>query len=257
MEKTGRIINAEIDVDDEQVHNFFDNRVKKKLYHRYNLVNYQDNNPTLALERDKQEKGKITPLLNISGNMRILDIGCGVGRWGDELVPYLVNGIYVGVDYSEHLIQVAQKAAEDNGSAEKRKYCVGSFQNLEKILSDQNVKSPFDLIIINGVLMYINDCDLEQCLGILPELLSETGRIYTKESVGIYDRLTLKDIYSEELSSQYSAIYRSKKEYDNIFGKHFSNMIIISEGDTFDNNNLHNRKETTSYYWIFENNKNL
>lgn len=251
MGESGRILSEAVDINNDKVHSFFDNRVNKKLFHRYNLINYQDNNPTLALERDEQEKRKIRPFLSISENMRILDIGCGVGRWGDELVPELTGGIYVGVDYSEQLINIAREAAEETKTAEKRKYLVGSFQDLTDVLESNGVNEGFDLVIINGVLMYINDTDINNCMGGIGSLLNKKGMIYIKESVGINSRLTLKDIYSEELTSDYSAIYRSKNEYEDYFSRCLDELVLVAEGETFEDQNLHNRKETTSYFWIF------
>lgn len=254
MEKSGRIIGEEISIIEENVHEFFENRTNKKLFHRYNLVNYQDNNPQLALDRDRIEKVKMLPYLDVKGNSVILDIGCGVGRWGDELTKYLTTGLYVGVDYSEHLIDVAKEAADKDGTSDKRAYYCGSFQNIQKTLEDNNEYRQFDLIIINGVMMYINDYDLGKCMDAISKLVSKDAKIYIKESVGVSERYTLKDIYSEELSCKYNAIYRSIKEYENVFSMLPTSIRKIAEGETFEDGGLHNRKETTSYYWIFMNN---
>lgn len=104
----GRIIGKISDIDTDVTRTFFDNRIKKKLPHRYNYVIYQDANPELALERDMYEKSKIGPLLKIQRYSKVLDIGCGVGRWGDEIAPQLIEGKYVGIDFSKQLIQIAQ-----------------------------------------------------------------------------------------------------------------------------------------------------
>lgn len=247
-----RIIDQKVDIDITTVHNFFDNRVNKKLFHRYNLVNYQDDHPELALQRDKAEKAKILPYIKPDSSSRILDIGCGVGRWGDELVQQLSDGIYVGVDYSQNLIDVAKKAALDDNSSNKRKYYVGSFQQIKNVLQTNGETDLFDIIIVNGVMVYINDCDVYNCINSITDLIKPNGRIYIKESVGVDSRYTLKDIYSNELTSNYSAIYRSIKEYRELFTNCFSAYKLVSEGETFAENGLNNRKETTSYYWIYE-----
>lgn len=84
--------------------------------------------------------------------------------------------------------------------------------------------------------------------------MKKNGLIYVKESIGINDRFTLNGVYSEELSSKYSAIYRSRSEYEKIFGRvlNLHNDSILKEGETF-GEELHNRSETTSYYWIIKN----
>jgi ubiquinone/menaquinone biosynthesis C-methylase UbiE len=249
MEKTGRIIEDKVEVSDKNVHDFFENRVNKKLFHRYNLVNYQDNNPELALERDVLEKNKILPMLSINADYRVLDIGCGVGRWGDALSQILTQGVYVGVDYSAELIKVAKEYSM-NDVNNNRKYLVGSFQNLTDVLKDNGVDRFFDVVLINGVLMYINDSDIDRCLGSISGLVKSTAKVYIKESVSLRSRLTLKEIFSNELGSVYSAIYRGKDEYDRLIRNNMSGFSVLSEGATFEETNLNNRKETTSYYWI-------
>ena len=95
----GKRINSEvIDIDVQSTKAFFDNRKKKELPHRYNYVNYQDDKPEVALERDRIEKGKIERFIHFKESDYILDIGCGVGRWGDAIIPQLNSGKYVGVD---------------------------------------------------------------------------------------------------------------------------------------------------------------
>lgn len=245
-----RIINEHIDIDSKKTHDFFDNRINKKLFHRYNLVNFQDNHPELALQRDVFEKAKITPMLNITPSSRILDIGCGVGRWGDELVPCLDNGVYVGLDFSENIIEVARKSAPVDDS--HRKYYVGAFQNLADVLGHECIDPGFDVVIINGVLMYINDSDITCCMNNVVKARKENSVLYIKESVGVNSRYTLKDIYSEELSSDYNAIYRCVTEYQSIFDDYFGCDNMVTCGEIFTEGKLHNRSETTSYYWIYK-----
>ena len=251
MNESGRYINEKKQIDDDAVHSFFDNRINKSLFHRYNLVNYQDNHPELALERDIEEKALIKPYLNIHSDSKVLDIGCGVGRWGDELSKDLNEGLYVGVDYSEKLIDVAKDHFSEN-PRDNTRFCVGSFQDLLPVLKQHDLYMKYDVIIITGVFMYINDSDILECLRSLNETSNDSCRIYIKESVGTENRYTLVDIYSSELTSNYSAIYRSISEYSDLFGSNLTYKKVISEGDPFSKGDLHNRKETTTYYWVFE-----
>lgn len=246
----GRIANKLIKINEKTTRAFFETRTKKILPHRYNYVIYQDSNPELALERDSYEKEKIGPLLNINGQSMVLDIGCGVGRWGDEIIPQLTTGKYIGIDYSEDFINIAKETLESSG---KSSFYKGSFQETENILKN-NGYSTFDTILINGVLMYINDDEIENCLRSVCKLAHKGTRIYIKESVGADTRFTLNNFYSEELGSQYNAIYRSLNEYNRLFNDiYITNgyRIIISEATW--KHEQENRKETLSWYWIIEN----
>lgn len=246
----GRICGENISIDERMTQEFFDNRINKKLPHRYNYVIYQDSNPQLALERDLYEKNKMCSFLKFEPEDYVLDIGCGVGRWGDEIVNILEKGKYIGVDYSESLLEIARESLQWPGKCE---LFSGSFQEIEKVLRNNNINVLFDKILINGVLMYINDTDIGTCLGSVDVILKKGGMIYIKESVGLEQRFTLKDFYSQELTSTYSAIYRSLSEYEDLLRKYFleKGYEIITSGETWEQSQK-NRKETTSYYWIIK-----
>jgi len=109
-----------------------------------------------------------------------------------------------------------------------------------------------DLILVNGVLMYVNDDDLRACLNNVKQLLSDGGLLYIKESVSYGKRLTLDQIYSEELAHDYSAIYRSIAEYETLWDEYFpagEGWEIVEHGEVWENA-LGNRRETTAYFWL-------
>ncbi len=249
MEK--RIVDKEVILDDRRVKSFFDNRENKKLPHRYNYVNYQDDNPSLAVERDKIEKERIKPYFHVDEDSMVLDIGCGVGRWGDEFVPELKQtGKYVGIDYTKFFIDIANNHFNDEKNAS---FLVGSFQNVCEVLKNSSEYRKYDRILINGVLMYINDRDIPQCLKSVEELLNTDGMLYIKESVGTNHRLTLNEFPSKELEADYSVIYRSLKEYSRLFTEYFLGMgyTMIAAGATWDDY-FDYEKETTNWYWILK-----
>ncbi len=245
-----RIVGEKCEIDDQRTREFFEERVGKSLPHRYNYVIYQDSNPELALERDRYEKEKMLPFMDVRKDSRILDIGCGVGRWADAFAPLLTDGSYVGIDYSGDLLKLAVDALKEEKNCF---FCHGRFQDILQVLERNKQKKEFDLILINGVLMYLNDNDLTQCLGFVNEMLVSGGKFYIKESVGISERFTLKDFYSEELSHNYNAIYRSISEYKQALDRVFSPETYesLSEGETW-RKDQENRSETTSYYWIWK-----
>lgn len=244
-----RIINQVILIDEEATKYFFESRTQKDLPHRYNYVIYQDSNPDLALKRDMYEKKKIGPYLNIKEESMVLDIGCGVGRWGDEIVPQLSVGKYVGIDFSEDFLYIAKEHFNQSG---KCAFYKGSFQEVESILKD-NGYTTFDTVLINGVLMYINDNSIKACLKAVDNLTHKGSIIYIKESVGYNTRFTLNNFYSEELNSRYSAIYRSINEYNHLFEDiYLQNSYKIIKSEATWTHEQENRKETLSWYWIIE-----
>lgn len=246
MEK--RIKGRQIDIAYSETHNFFENHGKDGVKHRYNYVLFQDNNPEIAISRDAAEKKKICQQIAFKTGSNVLDIGCGIGRWGEELLKRGLN--YTGVDYSKRLLEVAQDNLKNYG--QRFQLIQSSFQELSQALTRHQVTNKFEYIFINGVLMYINDNDLRKCIKQLIPIMADKCTIYMKESIAVEERLTLNQFYSEELNANYTAIYRSKEIYTTIIKEELidrSKLEIKAEGDVFDLD-LKNRVETKDYYWI-------
>ncbi|SHM79867.1 Methyltransferase domain-containing protein [Anaerosporobacter mobilis DSM 15930] len=242
-----RVSGNKIDISYENTLEFFEHRGNgKELKHKYNYVLFQDENPELAILRDSQEKQKISNLLTWNKEEMLLDIGCGIGRWGEFILERGVR--YIGIDYSKNLLNIAKKNLE---SYNNKKLIHGSFQEILSCLSKEEENTKFDKIFINGVMMYLNDSDLKKGLVDVAALCKESCEIYIKESMALDERLTLNQIYSESLTQNYTAIYRSISEYrrliETIFGE--DGFEIVNEGALFEET-LKNRRETLDYYFV-------
>ena len=245
--KNRRIHGESAEVNYDCVAAFFEGRGEKKLANKYNLVLFQDDNPELAVKRDKMEKEKIAPLLCVKKGQRVLDIGCGIGRWGEYL---LEQGLYyVGIDGSSYMIQQAE---ENLKLFNNKKLQVGIFQEFLDILEKCGEQEHFDLIFVNGVFMYLNDEDYSKALGDIKKVAGENCKIYIKESMAREERLTLDEIYSESLTQEYSAIYRTISEYGETLQKAWGEEFELKEQGELFPEELANRKETLDYYYIFE-----
>jgi len=243
-----RIIEDKVDLDYGNIREFFDRRGEnKQLGSKYNYVLYQDDCPELAVKRDLQEKDKISRILCLEAGRRVLDIGCGIGRWGEYL---LEKGMYyVGIDGSHKMIERAQ---ENLKKYSKKKLLTGIFQELLDCLREVGEEEPFELVFVNGVFMYLNDGDYQQALEDIHSICARHCEIYIKESMGMDKRLTLDRIYSENLTQDYSAIYRSIEEYRQTLTEEFSSEFYLAkEGQLFEKM-LTNRKETVDYYFIWK-----
>lgn len=247
-----RIYGERVNIDYDNTLNFFEERGKdKELKSKYNYVLFQDDSPEIAIMRDKQEKEKICSKLNWNLNEEVLDIGCGIGRWGETI---LSKGLkYVGIDYSKKLLSIANNNLKKY--KENKKLLHGSFQEFKKVLVENDIRYKFDKVFINGVMMYINDLDLTNGLKDVLSICSDNCEIYLKESTAINERLTLKEFYSDSLTQYYTAIYRSIDEYKHLVEEYFikNNFKLIEEGNLFEES-LKNRKETLDYYFILKRN---
>ena len=65
---------------------FFKKRAERfKEDNPYSVTMYQDDNQELVRERNQKEVDKLLPLLKLQKESRVLDVGCGIGRWADEI----------------------------------------------------------------------------------------------------------------------------------------------------------------------------
>ncbi len=227
----GRIIGKNESISYQSVEAFFEQRGASNLQHKYNYVLYLDNQPEVAILRDRQSKEKIESLLDVQAGMTVLDLGCGIGRWGEFFCRK--GAVYYGVDGSEKMIE----RAEENLSAYDNKVLkVGNLQETDKLLRSvtSTEHTGFDIIFMSGVLMYLNDDDVAAILRILPGLLKTGGHICMIESMAEGERLTLKDIYSEELKQNYSAIYRTDREFRALMSEAFGDGLVLKLDELMD-----------------------
>lgn len=239
-----RLYNSNIDIDPTQIRDFFDERARKES-NAVNAVMLQSEGSTIARDRDIRERNELLPTL--SSPSRILDLGCGAGRLA---LHYAKAGhTYLGLDFSSELIVRARELCK---GLENVYFQVAQIPELPE--NGLKVKSPFDLVTIAGLLMYLNDEAVRKTLEFIVKHSAPRAKLYIRESVSDVDqRLTLKNFYSEELEGTYNGIYRTRRE----LGFEFSETLLkhgftlTSEGYAF-TGRLRNRSETASYYFNFE-----
>ena len=88
----------------------------------------------------------LRPWLNIEPGTRVLDVGCGVGRWSSLLAAR--GGLVTGMDLSPTMITEAHRRAKAMGVANRCRFLV---QDLAQL----NAGETFDLIVGVTVLQHI------------------------------------------------------------------------------------------------------
>lgn len=243
-----RITEKITDIDYRETKRFFKNRAEKfSVDNPYSVTMYQDNHKELAEERNRKETGKLCPLLKLNSESKVLDVACGIGRWADAL-PETVRE-YCGLDFSRELVEIAnQRNTRENFS-----FLEGAADELEENLA-KNGKGRFNRVLMVGILMYLNDRELGSTLTQVEKSCEEHSVICIREPIGIKDRLTLKDYFSDELKDHYNAIYRTRQELRGFFEDSLlkNGFHITEEGFLFDEDALNNRKETAQYFYILE-----
>ena len=238
-----------VELDYEETLAFFRARVSKsKSLSHVGVTAYQDHAPDLAIKRDLVEKEQVLPLLTLKQDMRVLDLGCGSGRWLEELGDKV--HAYLGVDFAEELLELGrERFSSKYPNAYFQQLCVTQLE-----AAPLSVSPPFDRILVSGLCLYLNDHDLAALMEYLPRISAPNAQIYMREPISLLShRLSLKAHYSEELDADYHAIYRTTSELQTLF-----QAKLVAEGfkelkaEALYPDALNNRKETQQYYYLYE-----
>ena len=227
------------EIDSEKIKKFFNNRAKKD--EEALLVKTEFSDKENVEKRQKEESELLLNKIDFE-NKKILEIGCGIGRWAEVFHDKCDS--YLGIDYSEDLIDIAK----ENYNYDNCHFQVLSASQLDT--ADLLVSAPFDIVIITGVLIYFNDDTIKKMIKDLNSLCASNKTIYIRETLSFLEtRLTLKDFFSENLEADYNAIYRTDDEFLD-FIKGINGNITIETGEIFDE--LKNFTETGYKYFLIK-----
>ncbi len=133
---------------------------------------YQKLAQPFSASRGRLQPGVLRILESIPSETNILDLGCGNGGVAQELARRGHSGRYVGLDFSEELLQVARSQVEG---------LVGTFLKVDLSSPDWNKQLPlsnFDFILAFAVLHHIPNRELRlQLLQQVRGLLKEAGGV--------------------------------------------------------------------------------
>lgn len=234
-----RIYGTIEDIDTQKIKEFFNKRAKKD--EESLLVKTEFSNKENVENRHKEETELLLNKIDFR-NKKILEIGCGIGRWAEVFNDKCES--YLGIDYSEELIKIAK----ENYDYDNCHFQVLSASQLDtaKLL----VNAPFDIVIITGVLIYFNDNTIKKLIKDLNNLCAINKIIYIRETISFLEtRLTLKDFFSEDLKTDYNAIYRTEDEFLE-FIKGIDGHTTIESGEIF--HELKNFQETRYKYFLIK-----
>ncbi len=236
---------AALDYDDTLA--FFEGRADRADdLDRRTITMYQDGRAALAAARDEREVRDVMPHLHLDEQRtRVLDIGCGVARWGGHLAGRVAG--YLGVDFSPGLVRLAN---EDLAVAYPGGTGTATVLSATELDRGDLADDAFDLVIVSGVMVYLNDEDCAAMLGNVARLVAPGGQVYIREPMARSERLTLCGHWSDELAADYSAVYRSVATYDRLFADH---LVGFNRTNGFElAPELANRAETAQFVSIHE-----
>lgn len=245
-----RIYGQCVDIKEEKTRDLYDRRAEKlaEMDNPYVSVLLGDQNPEYALAWNEFEKKVVLPKMQVGEESRVLDIGCGIGRWAESLIP--LCRYYCGTDMSSGMIE---RARERNRFPEKEyDFINDSFENFCRTPKAE-MKYSFDRLWICGVMMYINDRQLELGMECLLDKMDDHALVYFTETVAFKERLTLNEFFSSALKADYNVIYRTEDEYNRIYGSWLQAGFHIKEQGLQPHFNQEEQySETDRWYTILE-----
>ena len=190
----------------ETVKSFWQERAHKYDKMDQRSLTFFCEDPTILDKRDRQEKELIAGLLPYDPQRKLLEVGCGAGRWTAFLAHR--SGTMVAFDISEGLVEIAREEAA-KAEAENVVFRIGDVR-------DFLVKEQFDVITIFGVLIYLHDDGLDGFIANALQMLAPDGIILQKDPVAQHEG-KIECGWSEKLAANYCCIYRTQEEYQQAF----------------------------------------
>jgi len=242
-----RIIGNKVDINPKKIKHLFNSRALNSAS-ALHAVMLQQNDSQLPIIRDNFERFIIREKMKFAKDDNVLDLGCGAGR----LVNFFYDDIksYYGFDFSSELIKQAFKHHKDKTSCYFFEEDICQVPEIENKISSIEA---FDKIFLIGTCMYLNDLDLLNVLNLIKCKCAKNGMIYIRESISKNTtRLSLKNYYSQNLASEYSAIYRTEEEFLELCHNAFQESALqLIDSDYFVSPNSQ-FQETCQKYYIFK-----
>ena len=240
----GRIYNEAAAISAESVKKFYENRAKNQK--GWNAVLLKDKRQSAAdvNSRNAHEIALLAPHLPTPA--RVLDVGCGNGRWLANLLQMNAIAHYDGIDFCAPFVAdlKAQYAADSR---------LHFYEMSATALQKEKLLKEYDLIVTACLSMYLNDDDMAQVYKNLGALLSKNGVFYMEESVSTMgQRLTLADFYSEELKTNYNAIYRTPEEYAALLKNEVGGELVAGSGTMLLTAETGAWEETNQAFWLLK-----
>ncbi|CAH0541763.1 class I SAM-dependent methyltransferase [Vibrio marisflavi] len=229
--------------DKELVRKFWDSRVEKldKTSNKVSITNLETNSQ-LSEQKVKLESRVLETVFKGSYNTNLLDLGCGYGYWSIHFSKYFKK--IIAVEYNQNLIQYGQEIAKENN--------LRNITFLQSDVCDFNFDNDYDVVLISGLFLYLEDGDIIRILTKLSKCLKPGARIILRDGMSLLkDDHIISNKYSTALGDNYSAIYRTPQKYRELFS--CLNATLIHDMDMFDDaSGLNKWKETRLRVMVYE-----
>lgn len=142
---SNRIYGTRTDINEQEVRDFYNKRaaLASSMKNPLSAVVNGEQNPEQADTRSRFDREYIVPRLDLTQNSAVLDIGCGMGRFAEMVLP--LCGRYLGADFAPEMIAAAEKRTA--AYSDQAKYVCASFSELMN-KPDSFFGGKFDCVIM-------------------------------------------------------------------------------------------------------------
>lgn len=209
-------------IDQESVKRFWDARASTYTDLPFESVVNLEQDPENLKMKIELETAKVFEYLPALTGARILDLGAGVGQWAFRFAERGAAEV-LAVEYSADLVEIGRRECEVRG-----------YGNVEFVVSaaeDFVAAEPYDFVFISGLFVYLNDDQAVRLAQHLPSLVGDKGRVILRDGTAIEQRYELNKSFSEHLQTEYSAVYRTREEYRELFD--LAGLTMVRDENVF------------------------
>jgi ubiquinone/menaquinone biosynthesis C-methylase UbiE len=198
-------------IDQDKVKAFWDARARTFGSLDFNSIANLEQDPENLALKVRLESEKVFAYLGSIAGKTILDLGAGVGQWAFRFIEQGAKHV-TGVEYSSQLAGIGRLEAQRRGAT-----------NIEFVVSPAETffsDKTFDLVFISGLFVYMNDDQAEKLVSGLSRFCRADTTVLLRDGTGVQKRHDINNRFSEHLRTDYSATYRTAKEYEALFNRH-------------------------------------
>ena len=217
--------------------NFWKNQSLKK--HRFvHSASNLSNDKNFSEEKSKNEIKRIEDLL-FSQNTTYsscLEIGAGSCQWTSILSK--ISKKVLATDTCKGMLDLGIEYTNNKIPRNKIDFFYGDICEKKHPLN-----SPYDLVFISGLILYLSQNQFSKLTKFISLNTKTCSTLVLREPVGINKEYVLDNVYSPELKTNYSAIYRTEK---NIIDSFKLNNFLEQKNEWLhpDNSKFNKWKET-------------
>ncbi|MEM9642369.1 MAG: class I SAM-dependent methyltransferase [Pseudomonadota bacterium] len=195
-------------IDADKVKKFWEDRAEKLGAVAFESIVNLEEDPDALAEKIRVETENVFSYLGDISGKSIVDLGAGVGQWSFRFHDRGAAHV-TAVEYAASLAELGSREAEKRG-VDTIKFVVSP---AEKFTGERT----YDFIYISGLFVYLNDDQVEELMSNLPGLLHDTSVVILRDGTGVPARHEINQKMSDHLGTEYSAVYRTKEEYLDLF----------------------------------------